>query len=150
MKTAAQKLASLDRMFRAFADPTRLRILYLLTGGERCGVGDQRSAAEDFAASGVSARGEAGECAAAGAVDVLQAGSGAGRGAQEIAGVFGLLFWRDSGIPEGLCAVVGDVEEARVLLGLSRGQVRLKPADGQWVGWKPPAKAGGKLQPDCG
>jgi ArsR family transcriptional regulator, arsenate/arsenite/antimonite-responsive transcriptional repressor len=36
MKTAAQKLASLDRMFRAFADPTRLRILYLLTGGERC------------------------------------------------------------------------------------------------------------------
>ena len=36
MKTEALKLSNLDRVFRAFADPTRLRILYLLTGGERC------------------------------------------------------------------------------------------------------------------
>lgn len=31
--------APVDRMFRAFSDPTRLRILHLLRGGEMC-VGD--------------------------------------------------------------------------------------------------------------
>jgi ArsR family transcriptional regulator len=35
MKTAAVK-PSVDRMFRAFADRTRLRILYLLRPGELC------------------------------------------------------------------------------------------------------------------
>ncbi len=32
-KTSAEKV---DRVFRAFADPTRLRILHLLRGGEVC------------------------------------------------------------------------------------------------------------------
>ena len=32
-------IAPVDRMFRAFSDPTRLRILHLLRGGEMC-VGD--------------------------------------------------------------------------------------------------------------
>jgi ArsR family transcriptional regulator len=31
--------AAVDRMFKAFSDPTRLRILHLLRGGEAC-VGD--------------------------------------------------------------------------------------------------------------
>jgi ArsR family transcriptional regulator len=37
--------ADLDRMFRAFSDPTRLRILHLLSGGEVC-VGDLVEALE--------------------------------------------------------------------------------------------------------
>ena len=36
---ATQSVNSIDRMFRAFADRNRLRILYLLSDGEMC-VGD--------------------------------------------------------------------------------------------------------------
>jgi ArsR family transcriptional regulator len=36
MKTAAAPTAGVDRMFRAFSDRTRLRILHLLRGGELC------------------------------------------------------------------------------------------------------------------
>jgi ArsR family transcriptional regulator len=39
MKKAALKTSRADLMFRAFSDRTRLRILHLLRGGERC-VGD--------------------------------------------------------------------------------------------------------------
>jgi ArsR family transcriptional regulator len=36
MKLATTKLPSVDLMFRAFSDRTRLRLLNLLRGGERC------------------------------------------------------------------------------------------------------------------
>jgi ArsR family transcriptional regulator len=38
-KTATIKLGTVDRMFRAFSDRTRLRMLHLLLNGEMC-VGD--------------------------------------------------------------------------------------------------------------
>jgi ArsR family transcriptional regulator len=39
MKKAASRIYRVDRMFRAFSDRTRLRVLHLLQGGEMC-VGD--------------------------------------------------------------------------------------------------------------
>jgi ArsR family transcriptional regulator len=39
MKAAAQRIDQVDRMFRAFSDRTRLRILHLLRDGDLC-VGD--------------------------------------------------------------------------------------------------------------
>ena len=39
MTLQSEKLVDIDLMFRAFADPTRLRVLHLLLSGESC-VGD--------------------------------------------------------------------------------------------------------------
>lgn len=39
MMLKSEKLVDIDLMFRAFADPTRLRVLHLLISGESC-VGD--------------------------------------------------------------------------------------------------------------